>query len=104
MARLTIGLGAILIALGVAGYLGTGRDSITALIPSFLGAVLVILGLIAAVKPSARRHAMHAAAVVALLGLAGSLMRPLRALGSDDGLTIDTPVIMQFLTAALCLV
>lgn len=103
MARLSIGLGVVLIVVGVSAYLGTGRSSITALIPAFLGAAFVALGFIA-LKPGARKVAMHIAVVVALAGIIGSLMRPLKAMFSDAGLTMNTAVIMQFITAGLCLV
>ena len=59
--------GLLLIVLGVASYALTGRTSITALIPAFFGAVLVICALIAR-NEAARKHAMHAAVAVGLLG------------------------------------
>ena len=62
--------GLILIALGVASYVLTGRTSITAMIPAFFGAALVVCALIAR-QESARKHAMHAAVA---LGLIGGLM------------------------------
>ena len=102
--RTTIGLGVILIVLGIAAYFGTGRSSITALIPAFLGLALAGLGALALAKPPARKHAMHAAVVVALLGLVGSLMRPMRTLFSEEPLVFNTPVIMQLITAVLCLI
>ncbi|MGI9014694.1 MAG: hypothetical protein ACR2GY_10650 [Phycisphaerales bacterium] len=102
--RTTLALGVILIILGIAAYLGTGRSSITALIPAFLGIALAGLGALALAKPGARKHAMHAAVVVALLGLIGSLMRPMRTLFSDESLVFNTPVIMQLTTAGLCLI
>jgi len=37
MPRLTIVLGVVLIAIGVGFYIGTGSQSVTALIPAFLG-------------------------------------------------------------------
>lgn len=103
MARLSIGLGVLLIVLGVVAYFGTGQSSWTALIPSIIGAVFAVLGWIA-LNERARKHAMHAAVLVALLGLIGSLMRPLKALFSDAGLDVNTAVVVQFITAALCLV
>jgi uncharacterized membrane protein len=103
MARLSIGLGVILIILGVSAYFGTSRSSVTALIPAFLGAAFVILGAVA-LKPGARKHAMHVAVIVALAGIVGSLMRPAKALLSDTGLDFTTAVIMQLVTAALCLI
>ena len=56
--------------LGLASYFLTDRVSVTALIPAFFGAVFVILALVAR-SESARKHAMHAAA---LLGLVGCVM------------------------------
>ena len=71
MPRLAIVIGAILAALGVASYLGTGQVSLTALIPVPFGAVLALLGVMAR-KAASPKNAMHAAAVVALLGVLGS--------------------------------
>ncbi|MEM9658897.1 MAG: hypothetical protein AAF961_11100, partial [Planctomycetota bacterium] len=50
----------------------TGKKSVTALIPTFFGAVLVLCGVVA-LNESLLKHAMHAAAAVGLLGtLAGA--------------------------------
>ena len=64
--------GLILIVLGLASYFLTGRASVTALIPAFFGAVFVILALVAR-NESARKHAMHAAVALGLLGFLGTL-------------------------------
>ncbi len=72
MAKVTIGFGLALAVLGVGGYLGTGRVSLTALIPLALGALLVLCGALA-LRPALHKHAMHAAAVLALLGVLGPL-------------------------------
>ncbi|MBO6525136.1 MAG: hypothetical protein JJ971_15010 [Balneolaceae bacterium] len=71
MQNLTLSLGILLTILGLASYLGTGQESITALIPSFFGAVFIILGIIAR-NEKFRKHAMHGAAGLALLGALGS--------------------------------
>jgi hypothetical protein len=68
---ITIFFGAVLIALGLVGYFATGMVSITALIPTFFGLVLAVLGLLA-LKDSLRKHAMHLAAVVGLVGFLGA--------------------------------
>jgi peptidoglycan/LPS O-acetylase OafA/YrhL len=73
MLRLTLVIGGILTALGVVAYVGTGTTSVTALIPTLIGILLLGCGLVAARRPNARRHAMHAALLVALLGALGSL-------------------------------
>lgn len=64
--------GLILIVLGLASYFLTDRVSVTALIPAFFGAAFVILALVAR-SESARKHAMHAAVVLGLLGFLGTL-------------------------------
>lgn len=73
MHNLTYAIGAILTVVGVIAYVGTGAVSITALIPTFVGLLLLICALLAH-KTRLRRHAIHAALVLALLGAAGSLM------------------------------
>jgi hypothetical protein len=70
--------GLILIVLGFASYLLTGRTSVTALIPAIFGALLVVCALIAR-KESARKHAMHAAVAVGLLGALAALGRGIPA-------------------------
>jgi hypothetical protein len=73
MTNITMAIGAILTALGVIAYAVTGASSITALIPSFVGVLMLVCAVLAR-KPALHRHAIHAALVVALLGAAGSLM------------------------------
>lgn len=75
--------GLILIALGIASYVMTGRTSLTAMIPAFFGAALVICALVAR-QESARKHAMHAAVAIGLIGALAALGRGLpAALGGD---------------------
>ncbi len=99
MIRPTLVIGALLIALGLVAYFGTGRASVTALIPAFIGAVLLLLAAIAAAKPGARKHAMHVAVAVSLLGIVGSLMRPVRMMLVDAPLELTTPLLVQLATA-----
>jgi hypothetical protein len=75
--------GLLLIVLGVASYVTTGRSSITALIPAFFGAALVICALIAR-QESARKHAMHAAVALGLLGALAALGRGVPAALAGD--------------------
>lgn len=74
MTALTLWTGGILTATGLIAYLVTGAESITSLIPAVIGVLLLIAGGVAARAPGARRHAVHAALVIALLGALGSLM------------------------------
>jgi len=73
MHTLALWIGLALVVIGVGAYVGSGTASVTALVPSVLGAILAALGVVAMARPRAHRHAMHAAAAVALLGFLGSL-------------------------------
>jgi hypothetical protein len=66
--------GVVLIVLGVASYVLTGRASLTALIPALFGALLIICALIAR-NEAARKHAMHVAVAIGLLGAVAALFR-----------------------------
>ena len=72
MARTTIVFGLVLIALGIAGYVGTAAVSITALIPAIFGAALAILGWLA-LNERYRKHAIHLAAAMAIVGFLGAV-------------------------------
>lgn len=72
MQKTTVITGTLLITLGVASYALTGARSATALIPAAFGGILLALGIIAR-REKMRRDAMHAAAAVGLIALAGSV-------------------------------
>ncbi|HEX2897329.1 MAG TPA: hypothetical protein VHP63_04685 [candidate division Zixibacteria bacterium] len=59
-----------LILLGVIGYYVTGMVSVTALIPTFFGLPIMVLA-IAAKNPARRKHVMHIAVVLGLIGFIG---------------------------------
>ena len=102
MARITIAVGVLLIVLGLIGYFGTGMVSWTALIPAFFGLPLVILGVLA-LQEGLRKHAMHAAVVVGLIGFLGgafSFVRPLLSEGEMKPMAAT----MQALMALICAV
>lgn len=67
----TILYGAFLILLGVGGYVLTGAESVTAMIPAFFGVPVALLGWMAS-NPARRKLAMHIAVVLGLLGLLGT--------------------------------
>lgn len=71
MPKHAIIFGLILIAFGI-GFYAYDSASLTALIPSAAGLLLLLLGLGSNAKPNLRKHLMHAAALVALLGMGGS--------------------------------
>lgn len=64
--KVTLIFALLLVALGVGGFLPQG--SRTALVPAYVGVVLLALGLLAIAFDVARKHLMHAAAVITLLG------------------------------------
>ena len=92
MPKLSSGLGSLLIILGILAYLGTGGASVTALIPSFFGVVFVILGLVARSGEQARKHSMHVAAALSLLGLFGSFGGIIEVFQSLGGTQLENPM------------
>lgn len=67
--------GLILIVLGIASYTLTGRTSITAMIPAFFGAAFLVCAMVARRSDAARKHAMHAAVAIGLIGAIAALVR-----------------------------
>ena len=59
-------IGSILTIFGVATYIISDQSSITALIPSFMGAPLLVLGILSERMPEMRHHLMHLSMVLAL--------------------------------------
>jgi hypothetical protein len=68
MPNLTFLVGALLVVVGGYAYTQSVTRSPMALIPAFLGALFVVLAVVAG-RESLRKHAMHAAAALALLGV-----------------------------------
>ena len=104
MAKISVGFGVALILLGLVGYGVTGAQSPTALIPAAVGLLLVGLGLVAR-NPKLRMHAMHGAALVGLLGFAGSVSGTVQLAKLLSGSAIARPpaAIARSLMALLCL-
>jgi hypothetical protein len=94
--------GLILIVLGVASYVLTGRTSLTAMIPAFFGVALVICALIARSSESARKHAMHAAVAVGMVGMLAALARALPAALSGEA--SRPAVVAQLIMGAVLLI
>ena len=105
MAKITIGLGLVLIALGLGSYFGTGRASVTALIPAFFGLPLLLLGLVA-LKERMRTIAMIIAVVIGLLGFAGTVSGLMKLPVLLTGGELDRPaaVAVQAAMAVVCFV
>jgi hypothetical protein len=92
--------GIILILLGVASYILTDRTSVTALIPAIFGAGLLICAMIARAGESARKHAMHAAVAVGLIGALAALGRGVPAAMAGDA---TRPAVMSQLVMGVLL-
>ena len=94
VAKTTMLIGALLCVLGVVSYgmgaqTGSAERSPTALIPAGFGALLLLLGFGALIRPGARKHFMHAAAAVGLLGALGGFGMFFARIGSR-GFTLAT--------------
>jgi len=71
MSENAIWCGRLLLIIGIIGYgwgIYQGAASMTALIPAAFGVVLMALGHIAVARENLRKHLMHAALLVALIG------------------------------------
>lgn len=104
MPLISIVCGTLLTLIGAVGYIyGVTSDkaSVTALIPAFFGVVLFILGLLAQRKDSLRKHLMHVAIVVALLGF---IMPVGRLVSKMAELTMSAAVVSQIAMAVVCLI
>ena len=106
MARTSIVFGLLLIALGVGGFAytsaGADKPPYTALIPSGFGAALLLLGLVA-LKDGLRKHAMHLAAMVGLVGFVGGAVMLVLPLARGRGVERPFAYLCQAVMAALCL-
>lgn len=104
MPSISIIYGAVLILIGILGYVHgimVDKASLTALIPAAIGVVLAVLGLIARGSEGLRKHLMHAAVMVALLGFIATAGRLVSKMSE---LTASAAVFSQAATALVCLV
>lgn len=104
MPAIAIIIGVMLILVGVGGYgygAATGHASPTALIPSVIGLIITILGGIAT-NERLRKHAMHGAVLIALLGLIAVGARLIQVL-TGGNFVAGAAFAAQAITAILCL-
>jgi hypothetical protein len=99
MPSVTRVVGFLLVLLGVVGYVGTGFASLTALIPAMIGALFLVLALVAR-SPEARKHAMHAAVAVALLAVLGGIPRIMTAVNAGE---VSRPAVLAQIAMATIL-
>jgi hypothetical protein len=105
MANTSTVIGSLLAVLGIVGYLGTGMQSLTALIPTLFGLLFVLLGRLGR-REGMRKHAMHGAAALALIGLVATAPGLVRMYPMLRGEALERPaaVIAQAIMAVLCAV
>ena len=75
MAKTTAVFGLLLIGNGLYGYTASDSESITALIPAFVGGVLLLCAIGSIAKPALNMHLMHVAALLGVLGCLAALGR-----------------------------
>jgi len=104
MPFITIVCGVILILIGIAGYaygMMDGNASLTALIPALFGLVLAALGAAARAKENLRKHLMHAAVTVGLIGL---LITAGRLVMNLSRITLNAATVAQIAMCLVCLI
>lgn len=106
MPKLSINIGVLLVILGFFSYIATEMVSLTALIPSLFGIAFIGLGLLARKSDDMQKHSMHAAMLLALLGVGGSftgLRQITSALLGGDMPVRFTAAASQATMAVLCI-
>lgn len=103
MPRVIFSFSILFIVLGVGSYALTGAKSWTALIPAIFGVVLAGAG---ALSRKNLKHGGHAAALVGLLGFAGTArsLGKVPALLSGEPVQRATAVGVQAVFSVLCLI
>jgi uncharacterized membrane protein (UPF0136 family) len=105
MPTTTIVTGVLLIVLGIVGYVGTGSEHPTALIPAGFGIALAVCGFLAK-APERRKLFMHIAVTLGLLGFIGTVMGLVKVVRMAAGETIARPEAAesQAVMAFICLI
>lgn len=98
-------IGGLLIVVGAVGYGVSESKSATALIPAFIGLALAVLGWLSR-QDHLRKHVMHAAALIGLVGFVVPAVRSfpqLPALFAGEA-ALPAAVASQAITAVICAV
>jgi hypothetical protein len=104
MPNTAIWFGRLLVLVGIIGYgygMYAGNASVTAFIPAAFGILLMLLGHIAVASEGLRKHLMHAAVVI---GLIGFILPAGRLISKLSELSISAAVVSQIAMAVICLV
>lgn len=105
MPIVTIVVGSLLMSLGIIGYVFSDSHSLTALIPAAFGFLLEACGALA-MRPQLKKHAMHGASVITLLGMLGSLMGTVTFIKMIAGADVARPMAAKVQAAmfVICLI
>ncbi|MCC7205494.1 MAG: hypothetical protein IT441_10470 [Phycisphaeraceae bacterium] len=104
MPQTVVGFGGFLILASLV-FFATFHAAPTALIPAYFGLAIALAGVAAIIKPAARKHAMHAVAVLALVGLVMPGFMVVRTLiAAAGGAEIARPaaLVLQATMAVAC--
>lgn len=107
MAKVTIVFAVLFIALGLVGFIGTGSEHYTALIPAALGLLLGIFGVLSlSPDPGRRKLFMHINVTLGLLGFLGTIMGLIQWFQMLAGATLKNPPATESkaIMALLCLI
>ena len=99
-----IKFGRVLILVGIIGYgfgYFNGRASLTAFIPAAFGLILIVLGYIAQRRENMRKHMMHIAVVIGLLGF---LAAAGRLISKISEITFSAAYVSQIMMALICFI
>lgn len=103
MPNTAIWFGRLLLLVGIVGYaygMYAGNASVTAFIPAAFGVVLMLLGHLALRSDGGRKHLMHAALLVALIGF---IVPAARLISKLSDLTMSAAFVSQLAMAVICL-
>jgi hypothetical protein len=105
MAKVTLVFAVAFIALGLVGFITTGSQYPTALIPAVLGLLLGIFGILS-FNPSRRKLFMHINVTLGLLGFLGTVMGLFQWFAMLAGQVVQNPPATESkaIMALLCLV
>lgn len=104
MTAINLTFGFILIALGVGSFVASGAESPTALIPAFVGVVLVVCGLLARLGHVMRMIFAHLAVLIGLVGGVGGLVMSISKLASGAELARPLATYMQLAMGLILIV
>ncbi|WP_263352530.1 hypothetical protein [Acidicapsa acidisoli] len=107
MAKVTIVFAILFIALGLVGFIATGSVHYTALIPTWLGLLLGLFGILSFSPDAGRRKLfMHINVTLGLLGFLGTVMGLIQWFQMLGGAVVKNPPATESkaVMAFLCLV